>query len=99
MFAFRHKENKSFLYVTCVTDSWGNNPLTTLIQEQDLKDHTCEGASIYVQPTHDALVKVYNLYIDVQITHEEFAGSFHEPVSYIPLEEYEIVELNVIMGE
>lgn len=97
MFAFRHKFTGTFLYCTYVTDNWGNNALITLIEEKSVNDHQYEGTAVYVQPHVDALVKVINMYEKQQVTHDEYAGTFDEPVAYIPLEEYEIVELEIVL--
>lgn len=97
MFALRHKFDGTFMYQTYETDNWGNNAVIILVQEKNIKDYQYEGSTIYVQPHVDQLVKLFTAYEKHKHTHDEYAGTFDEPVLHVPLEEYEIVELEIVL--
>lgn len=97
MFALRHKFTGTFMYQTYETDNWGNNSVILLVEEKNLKDYQYQGSTIYVQPFVDQMVKLFTEYEKNKLTHDEYHGTFSEPVLYVPLEEYEIVELEVVL--
>lgn len=95
MFALRHKFTGTYMYQTYETDNWGNNAVIRLIEEKDIPNYQYEGTTVYVQQHVDAVEKLFIQYELNKKTHDEYIGTFSEPVLYVPLEEYEIVELEI----
>lgn len=94
MYAFRHKISHKFMYFTIETDSWGQNANVSLVEMKDV--HKYNELGIFVLSRKEQMENIVITYEEKKATHEEFKGSIHEPVMYVPLEEYHIVELGVI---
>lgn len=97
MFALRHKFNGTMMYQTYETDNWGNNALVILVQEKNIKDYQYQGTTVYVQQYADGIEKLFTAYASHKHTLDEYAGTFDKPVMYVPLDEYEMVELEIVL--
>lgn len=97
MFALRHKFTGTFMYQTCETDGFGYNEVIVLVEEQHVKNYQYCGTTVYVQPHADMIEHLLSIYEKNKHSHVEYQGTFSEPVMNVPLEEYEIVELEIVI--